>query len=230
MKKRQIALDTETTGINKFGAHYLGHKIIEIAAVEILDRKITGKKFHTYLNPRRLIDKEAYKIHNIKEDFLKDKPLFKDKIVEFIKFIKGSDLIIHNARFDVGFINNEINMLNLKKEIKIDKICTIIDSLNIARKVFPCKKNNLNDLCFRLSVNNKDRKFHSALLDANILAEVFLKLTSNQIKIDFDINNKNNIEYNILNKKNIKIIYANKKEILSNNIFFNFIKKKYINN
>ncbi|MCM0158263.1 exonuclease domain-containing protein [Candidatus Nardonella dryophthoridicola] len=136
---RQIVLDTETTGINKFNTYYLNHRIIEIGAVEIVNRKITKNYFHVYLNPNRNIDIEAFRIHNISNNFLKNKPKFKDIYKKFLLFIKNSELIIHNAKFDIDFLNYELSLIN--KNIKIENFCSnIIDSLEIARKIFPCKK------------------------------------------------------------------------------------------
>ncbi|QTJ62956.1 DNA polymerase III subunit epsilon [Candidatus Nardonella dryophthoridicola] len=233
MNKIQIALDIETTGINKNGPHYLNHKIIEIAAIKIINRKITKDIFHVFINPNRNIDIEAYNIHKISNNFLKKKPIFYNIANNLINFIKGHDLIIHNSKFDIGFINYELKLINYN--IKIENICNIIDTLSISRKIFPCKKNNLDDLSIRLNINKKKRNKHSALNDVIILVNIYLKLTSKQLRIDFNKNlfYNNNIKYNNLlnssfyNNKKLKIIFANNKEINNNNIFLNLIIKKY---
>ncbi|MCW5197257.1 DNA polymerase III subunit epsilon [Buchnera aphidicola] len=187
---RQIVLDTETTGLNNQGKIYLGHRIIEIGAVELINRKFTNNNFHVYINPNRSIQPDAFKIHGISNDFLLDKPTFGDIYKDFIKYINNSEIIIHNANFDVGFLNYELNKLNLKIK-KISDICNIIDTLKIARSIFPGKKNSLDALCkrYKICIN---RKLHSAIQDAKILSKVYLRMTSMQKEIDFvSINNKN---------------------------------------
>ncbi|WP_367676297.1 DNA polymerase III subunit epsilon [Buchnera aphidicola] len=226
---RQIVLDTETTGINKKGKPYLNHRIIEIGAVEILNRKLTNNKFHVYIKPDRKIDDSAFKIHGISNKFLLNKPSFRDIYKEFLKYINGSDLIIHNAPFDIGFLNNEFRML--KKEInKIENLCNIIDSLTIARKIFPGKKNSLDALCNRYNLINIDRNIHSAIIDAEILAEIYLIMTSRQNIINFEYcNDKKNIKNtkNFLNKKLIsfKVIKANLEESILHKEYLNLIFK-----
>ncbi|WP_343183712.1 DNA polymerase III subunit epsilon [Buchnera aphidicola] len=218
---RQIVLDTETTGINKEGPVYLNHRIIEIGAVEIINRKITKNKFHIYINPNRSIEKEAYNIHGISNNFLLDKPNFSKIYKNFINYVKNSELIIHNSKFDLGFINYELKLLN--KNIKnILNYCTIIDTLKLSRKIFPGRKNSLEALCKRYKIYD-NRKFHSAILDAKLLAKVYLLMTSKQKSFNF-INKKiNNI------KKKNKIFKKNKKIYLkkSNNIE-NILHKKYL--
>ncbi|XZR52828.1 MAG: DNA polymerase III subunit epsilon [Enterobacteriaceae bacterium] len=221
-KKRQIVFDTETTGLNKFGLPYIGHRIIEIGAIELIDRKFTGKIFHTYLNPNRLIDIEAFNIHGISNKFLKNKRCFKEISNEFLQLIKNADLIAHNAMFDVNFINYEFSLIN-KKYIKIENFCNIIDTLAIARKLFPRKNNSLNSLCKRFEIDKSKRIFHSALIDAKLLTKVYLFMTGGQktLKINKEIKFKKKSEEE--NKKITKItniIYANKKDILNNNSFF----------
>ncbi|CAL4321383.1 DNA polymerase III subunit epsilon [Buchnera aphidicola (Eriosoma lanigerum)] len=196
---RKIVLDTETTGINVSGIPYIGHKIIEIGAVEILNRKLTGINFHVYLQPNRKIDKSAFLIHGITDNFLLDKPKFINIAHKFFNFIKGSELIIHNASFDVGFIDYEFNNLNMNFP-KIKDICNITDTLSIARKIFPGKKNNLNALCKRYNIPI-NRVTHNAMLDAQILSKVYLLMTIDQNMIQFsDHLNNDNITYSDITK------------------------------
>lgn len=236
---RQIVLDTETTGMNKFGLHYEGHRIIEIGAVEIIDRHLTDNKFHVYLKPNRVVDIEAFQIHGISNQFLKDKPTFSEIKNEFLMFIRNSELIIHNASFDLGFLNQELQMYN-KNQKKIESYCTIIDSLKLARKKFPGQRNNLDALCERYSINNdKRRNLHSALIDARLLANVFLLMSGGQTSIKFMkttniSNNKiNNITQLDNNRKyinanpttSLKIIYADKQEKLAHEEYLDRIQQ-----
>lgn len=181
---RQVVLDTETTGMNKFGLHYEDHKIIEIGAIEIVNRRLTNKQFHTYLNPNRSVDPEAFKVHGINDQYLLNKPIFSDIANEFLEFITGSELIMHNASFDLGFLNYELK--SSKFDFKsIESYCTIVDSLKIARQLFPGQRNSLDALCERYSINNSKRILHNALIDAQILAHIFLLMTGGQIPINF---------------------------------------------
>src|SRR5579872_5643222 len=172
---RQIALDTETTGLEPA----LGHRIIEIAGIEIINRRLTGKHFHCYLNPNRDIDAGAQNVHGITTEFLKDKPTFAQTAEEFLAYIKNSELIIHNANFDVGFINHELQLLNPKAD-KITEYCKITDTLSLARLRHPGQKNNLDALCKRYNIDNSKRDLHGALLDAQLLAHVYLAMTGGQ--------------------------------------------------
>lgn len=178
MHTRQIILDTETTGMNKYGVTYEGHRIIEIGAVEVVNRRLTGRQFHVYIKPDRLVDFPAFKVHGISDEFLYDKPEFKVIADEFIDFIKDSELIIHNAAFDVGFMDYEFRLLG--KSLKTTDICIVTDSLQIARQQFPGKRNSLDALCNRLGIDNTKRTLHGALLDAQILADVYLAMTGGQ--------------------------------------------------
>ena len=157
---RQIVLDTETTGIG----HEQGHRIIEIGCVELIDRKLTGKNFHIYLNPERLVDAGAFRVHGISDQFLQDKPLFADKVSDFLQFIDGAQLIIHNAAFDVGFLNSELQHVRWQK--KLEDYCDIFDTLTYARDKFPGQRNNLDALCKRFGIDHFNRELHGALLDA----------------------------------------------------------------
>lgn len=174
---RQIVLDTETTGIGV----ELGHRIIEIGCIELVDRTLTGKHFHTYLNPQREVDAGAFRVHGISTEFLKDKPLFKDIADEFIEFVRGAELIIHNAPFDVGFLNAEL--MRAKRSTPITESCSVCDTLVLAKEKHPGQRNNLDALCKRYSVDNSNRTFHGALLDAEILAFVYLAMTGGQANL-----------------------------------------------
>jgi len=176
---RQITLDTETTGLSPTN----GHRIIEIGCIEILNRQITDKRYQEYLQPDRQIDAGAITVHGITNESLQGKPRFADIVEEFIAFIKGAELIIHNAKFDVGFINHELKLL--KKGWKpLEHYCPkIIDTLSIARDHHPGQKNNLDALCKRYNVDNSSRQLHGALLDAEILAEVYLTMTGGQVSL-----------------------------------------------
>lgn len=181
MSMRYIVLDTETTGLETSQ----GHRIIEIGCVEVIDRSITGNTYHQYINPEREIDDGAIEVHGITNEFLSDKPKFRDIATDFMNFISGSELIIHNARFDVGFINYELSKLKGTKK-KVEDSCTVLDTLALARKMHPGQKNNLDALCKRYDVNNSERDLHGALLDAEILSDVYLAMTGGQVKLSLD--------------------------------------------
>jgi DNA polymerase-3 subunit epsilon len=175
---RQIVLDTETTGLD--AAH--GDRIIEVGAVELKDRKLTGQTFHVYLNPERTIEDGAFDVHGISNEFLADKPRFGEIAAELIQFVRGGELIIHNAPFDTGFLNAEFAILG-KRWGRIEDYCNIVDSLRIARDKHPGQKNSLDALCSRYLVDNSGREYHGALLDARILAEVYLAMTGGQTSL-----------------------------------------------
>ena len=183
MSKKYIVLDTETTGLE----YKQGHRVIEIGAVLMNDRKKSKDHFHSYLNPSRLIDEEASKVHGITNQDLEDKPAFDEIAEEFINFIDGSTLVIHNAPFDLGFLNNELMMASTSYP-KIEEICDVEDSLTIARDKFPGQRNSLDALASRFEISGYDRTFHGALLDANILADVYMQLTGGQSKFEFITN------------------------------------------
>ncbi len=171
---RQIVLDTETTGLEPA----LGHRIIEIAAVELVNRRLTGNHFHRYLNPEREIDEGAQQVHGLTLEFLAEKPRFADIAEEFLAFIRGAELIIHNAAFDLGFLNHELALLGLEP---VESHCVgVVDTLRMAREMHPGQKNNLDALCKRYGVDNSNRTLHGALLDAELLADVYLALTRGQ--------------------------------------------------
>ncbi len=172
---RQIVLDTETTGLETSQ----GHRIIEIGCVELLNRRLTGQHYHQYINPQREVDQGAIEVHGITDEFLADKPGFDQIVEDFLEFVSGAELIIHNAHFDVGFINSEFGRL-AGKMAAIDSRCTIVDTLQMARSKHPGQRNNLDALCQRYAVDNSQRDLHGALLDAEILADVYLAMTSGQ--------------------------------------------------
>jgi len=171
---RQIILDTETTGLDPA----LGHRIIEIAAVEIVNRRLTGNHFHRYVNPERDSEDAALQIHGLTREFLGDKPRFREIAAEFLEFVKGAELVIHNAAFDIAFLDHELRMVDGQP------ICThcpqVVDTLKLARELHPGKRNGLDSLCDRYQIDNSARTLHGALLDAQLLAEVYLSMTRGQ--------------------------------------------------
>ncbi|WWO99419.1 MAG: DNA polymerase III subunit epsilon [Candidatus Dasytiphilus stammeri] len=222
---RQIVLDIETSGINKQGYPYEGHRIIEIGALEILQRSLTGNNFHVYLNPNRSIDQEALIIHGITEEFLLDKPTFNQIFQDFINYISGTELIIHNASFDISFLNHELNLLDLNIP-PIESICKITDTLLLARKIFPAKRNSLDRLCTRYKIDNSKRKLHGALLDAKILAEVYLAMTGGQSSLDLSIEEKSVVKNVTQKTKSLKVIKANKEELRAHQLYLELLINK----
>ncbi len=176
---RYVVLDTETTGMPVGD----GHRIIEIGCIELDGRNPTGRHYHVYLQPDRASDEGAIAVHGITDDFLKDKPRFKDIADEFFEFIQGSELVIHNAPFDIGFINNEFALLGQTERSDIAEHCGVLDTLMLARERHPGQRNNLDALCKRYGVDNSGRELHGALLDAEILAEVYLAMTGGQTNL-----------------------------------------------
>ncbi len=172
---RQIVLDTETTGLEPAQ----GHRIIELGCVELVNRKHTGRHLHLYLNPEREVDAGALEVHGITNEFLADKPLFAAIVDSFIDFVKGAELIIHNASFDIGFLNHELARLD-RGYASMTEYCSVLDTLALARKKHPGQKNNLDALCKRYEVDNSQRELHGALKDAEILADVYLMMTGGQ--------------------------------------------------
>lgn len=172
---RQIVLDTETTGLDPLQ----GHRVIELGCVELVDRKLTGRHLHLYINPEREVDAAALEVHGITNDFLADKPLFAAVAQTFIEFVDGAELIIHNAPFDIGFLDHELALLN-RGFRRMTDYCQVLDTLALARKKHPGQKNNLDALCKRYQVDNSQRELHGALKDAEILADVYLLMTGGQ--------------------------------------------------
>lgn len=178
---RQIVLDTETTGLEPSQ----GHRIIEIGCVELINRRLTGNNYHQYLQPDREVDEGALQVHGISNEFLQDKPRFSDIADDFMSYLQGAELIIHNAPFDVGFLDHELKLLADGRGA-ISEHCTVTDTLVMARKMHPGQKNNLDALCKRYDVSNTHRDLHGALLDAEILSEVYLRMTGGQVGLALD--------------------------------------------
>lgn len=221
---RQIVLDTETTGID----HASGHRIIEIGCVELVERQLTGRHYHVYINPEREVEAEAMTIHGITDEFLQDKPLFKDIADEFFEFIKGAELVIHNAVFDVGFMDAEFG--RIKPIIKTADHCGIVDTLAIARATHPGQRNSLDALCKRYGVDNSARELHGALLDAEILADVYLLLTGGQTTLSLDANSGSGMDGTQIrrlaaNRKPLPVLSATTDEIEAHDEFMAVIEK-----
>ena len=178
---RQVVLDTETTGLEPKD----GHRIIEIGALELLERRPTGRKIHLYLNPERSVEEGAQKVHGLTDEFLHDKPLFSEIVGEFMDFCRDAELIIHNAEFDIGFLDNELKLCDPSSGQMRD-YCSVLDSLALARELHPGQRNGLDALCNRYDVDNSSRTFHGALLDAELLLDVYLAMTGGQSTFDLD--------------------------------------------
>ena len=179
---RQIVLDTETTGLET----RQGHRVIEIGAVELVDRQLTGRQFHTYVNPEREIEQGALEVHGITEEFLSDKPRFAEISDDLMAFVEGAELVIHNAPFDIGFIDNELALTG-HEIASITTIATVLDTLELAKDLHPGQRNNLDALCKRYAVDNSSRTLHGALLDAAILADVYLAMTGGQVDLGLSL-------------------------------------------
>ncbi len=178
---RQIILDTETTGLEAD----LGHRIIEIAGVELVNRRFTGNNFHRYVNPGRDSDAAALEIHGLTTEFLSDKPKFADVAAELLDFIKGAELVIHNSAFDVAFLNRELDLADLKP---VTDYCSgVVDTLRMARELHPGKRNGLDALCERYQIDNSARTLHGALVDARLLSEVYLAMTRGQESLMMEV-------------------------------------------
>lgn len=224
--KRQVVLDTETTGI---GPEH-GHRVIEIGCVELIDRKVTGKHYHVYINPQREVDEGAFRVHGISTEFLQDKPLFEDIVSEFLQFIGGAELIIHNAAFDVGFLNSELSHVKWRK--KLEDYCDVLDTLILAREKHPGQRNSLDALCKRYDIDNSNRQLHGALLDAEILAFVYLAMTGGQSSLFTEVESvsthtKVNVqEIAQLSLANPVVLSASVNELELHQDFVNFLVKK----
>jgi len=212
---RIVVLDTETTGLNP----QEGHRIIEIGCVELVKRRLTGKRFHAYINPDRIIDEGAIAVHGITNQFLDDKAHFEQIVDDFIAFIHGAELVIHNAPFDVGFINHEFSRLKNKVGTVAD-LCEVFDTLAYARKKHPGQRNSLDALCKRYGIDNSHRDLHGALLDAEILADVFLLMTGGQSSLldegqtgMADSNHNKGVKRVSADRPALKIIRCNDKEL-----------------
>ena len=212
--QRQIILDTETTGLDPKS----GHRVIEIGCIELVNRKFTGEQYHIYLNPDRDSDEAALEVHGLTSEFLSDKPRFKDIYEEFLKFISGSELLIHNAEFDVNFLDHEIKLLSKKLPTVSDSVTKITDTLQIAREKHPGQRNSLDALVKRYEIGGYDRELHGALLDSQILGDVYLSMTGGQSDLDFSVSAteqevKENDSSNQLNSElNLKVIELTEEE------------------
>lgn len=223
---RQVVLDTETTGINP----QLGHRIIEIGCVELIDRKLTGNHYHVYINPERVVEQEAIDVHGITNEFLADKPLFADIAEEFLAYIKGAELVIHNAAFDVGFINHEFNLL-VNKIPPVENYCGVLDTLAMAREKHPGQKNNLDALCKRYGINNSHRELHGALLDSEILADVYLLLSGGQTSLSLDKESSNEAVAERIQRLSdarapLRVISATEEECQAHERYIEVLRKK----
>ena len=178
---RQVVLDTETTGLEPEA----GHRIIEIGGIELVNRRPTQRHFHRYINPERAVDPGALEVHGIDNEFLQDKPLFADVASEFLEFVDGAELVIHNAEFDIAFLNSELSRLTPAPG-NIRERCGVLDTLALARRLHPGQRNSLDALAKRYEIDNSERELHGALLDARILAEVFLAMTGGQVSLSLE--------------------------------------------
>ncbi|HSM28240.1 MAG TPA: DNA polymerase III subunit epsilon [Thioalkalivibrio sp.] len=178
---RQIVLDTETTGLEPSE----GHRIIEIGCLEIVNRRVTGERLHEYLQPDRDIDPRAIEVHGITDAFLRDKPRFADVVERFLDFVAGAELVIHNAPFDVGFINHELGLAGVRVR-RIEEVCRVLDTLKLARQMHPGSRNSLDALCKRYQVDASSRTLHGAVLDAELLADVYLAMTGGQVALGLE--------------------------------------------
>lgn len=225
---RQIVLDTETTGLEPSR----GHRIIEIGCVELINRRLTGNHFHVYINPRREVDDGAIEVHGITNEFLADKPYFEDIADDFLEYIKDAELVIHNAPFDVGFIDSEFSQLT-KVPGKVDDFCTVLDTLVLARQMHPGQKNSLDALCKRYFIDNSQRELHGALLDSEILAEVYLAMTGGQTdlsltqKQDYLVAKKDDGGIRRLpeNRQAFKVLNATADEVAEHQAYLETMKK-----
>lgn len=218
MTKKLIVLDTETTGLEV----EQGHRIVEVGAVALADRRRTDLHFHSYLNPQRSIDKEAEKVHGLSIERLSNEPEFSEIAESFLEFVEGSILVIHNAAFDLGFLNAELKRVSSKYPA-LEEICDIEDTLLMARSKFPGQRNSLDALATRFEISDYDRSFHGALLDANILADVYIHLTGGQSKFEFMTSNTNSNSESDMSSLNIDLkkfpipkIIVSKEDMLSN--------------
>jgi len=217
---RQIFLDTETTGLDP----NQGHRVIEIAAVEMNNRQLTTNHYHTYLNPERNIDPAAQEVHGITLEFLQDKPIFKDIAAEFLNFIKDSEIIIHNAPFDVGFLNMELGKISFDK-LEMHSV-SIFDSLKLAKEIRPGQRNNLDALCRSYNIDNTSRSFHGALLDAQLLGDVYIAMTRGQEAFSIDFaQSSHNINLEDVNQDNLIVTNPNKDELQAHNDFISNLDK-----
>lgn len=208
---RQIVLDTETTGLDP----KTGHRIIEVGCVELRERRLTGNNLHLYLQPDREIDHQAIEVHGITNEFLVDKPRFQEIAAELKAYLSGAELLIHNAPFDVGFLESEFSIIG--DPFSLSSICTITDTLAMARKMYPGQRNSLDSLCKRLGVNNGHRTLHGALLDSEILSDVYLTMTGGQTALILDSERATTAAEKskevALDTENLVVVYASEAEM-----------------
>ena len=221
LASRQIVLDTETTGLNA----RMGDRVIEIGCIELLSRNVTDRQFHSYLNPQREIDEGAAKVHGLTLEFLSDKPKFADIAREFVDYIGGAELIIHNAAFDVEFLDQELALAGLKKLSAYAS--GIVDTLAMARELHPGKRNGLDALCERYAVNNSHRTLHGALLDARLLAEVYLALTRGQESLVMDLHQPSAAQAAaaLVDAKKLTVLRATQEELKAHDKILDAIDK-----
>jgi len=225
---RQIVLDTETTGLDASA----GHRIIEVGGVELENRRPTGRTFHRYINPERAVEAGALEVHGIDNEFLKDQPVFAEVADELVEFLRGAELVIHNADFDVTFINHELRRLpHLPQNIR--ECCGVLDSLAVARRMHPGQRNNLDALARRYHVDNSKRELHGALLDAQILAEVYLAMTGGQVSLMLDAEavadgQSTAVEHEAVarGKKPLRVIRATPEEAAAHDAFLRMLQEQ----
>ncbi len=225
---RQIILDTETTGLEP----EKGHRVIEIGCLEMVNRQLTGSTFHRFINPQRDIEYEASEVHGITADFLKDKPLFREVIDAFIEYVDGAELIIHNAPFDVNFLNHEFH-LSGRRYKRLDEYCTVFDTLAFARRKHPGQRNSLDALCARYHVDNSNRDLHGALLDAELLAQVYLLLTGGQVQLFQNSSQSESTTVDLTSiqrvsteRKRLKVIQASSEELAEHAAFMQAMQEQ----
>lgn len=226
--KRQLILDTETTGINPKE----GHRMIEVGCVEMIDRQLTGNNFHMYIQPDREVEQEAIDVHGITNEFLADKPRFHEIADDLIEYLRGAELVIHNAPFDVGFLNHEFGLVN--KSDTIEGMCSVVDTLVMARSMFPGQRNSLDALCKRYDVDNSNRTLHGALLDAEILADVYLLMTGGQVSLSLEASNHiddSNPQAQVTNRSQLdlsklRVLRASEAELVAHQERIAFIEQK----
>ena len=225
MMVRQVVLDTETTGLDTAE----GHRIIEIGCVELVNRRLTRNNFHHYLNPDRDIDEGARAVHGISGDFLIDKPRFPDIVRDFLSFVRDAELIIHNADFDVGFINFELKRIGDELGV-VQEHCTVLDTLQLARQLHPGQRNDLDSLCRRYEIDNTHRDLHGALLDAEILADVYLAMTGGQTALLLDelMVDSHRSAKRVLgdDRDELKIVHANAEELAAHEGWLDLLDKE----
>jgi len=226
MQRRQIVLDTETTGIDP----RQGHRIIEIGCVELINRRFTGNNYHVYVNPDRIVEQEAIDVHGITNEFLADKPRYSEISQQFFDYINGAELVIHNAAFDIGFMDHEFKMLD-RSFTGTGDYCEILDTLAMARKKHPGQRVTLDALCKKYGINNSHRELHGALLDAEILADVYLLMSGGQININLASNaNGEDVGFGLrripADRQKLNVIYATADELAKHEERLDLVEKK----